>query len=56
LLVTSSFDVPVNELHGDGTSGVINESLNFTSALYESFEAVHMYLDALGRMVSGLLK
>lgn len=56
LLARASFDVPVNELHSDGTSGVIDESSNSTSALYESFETIHMYLDAPGRTVSGLLK
>lgn len=56
LLARSSFDVPVNKLHSDGTSGVIDESSNSTSALYESFETIQMYLDALSRTVSGLLK
>jgi hypothetical protein len=56
LVARSSFDVPVNELHGGGTGGVIDESSNSTSTFYESFETIQMYLDAPSRTVSGLLK
>jgi hypothetical protein len=57
LLARSRFDVPVNKFHGHITGitgGVIDKSLNSTSALYESFETIHMHLDALGRTGSDL--